>query len=382
MSEEAPRPAPARHRILVVDDERQTVSAVKHLLRRKYKVLGATRAQEALELLDQEPVSVVLCDQRMPEMTGDAFFAEARRRHPNTIRILITAYADIQALVRSINNGHIFGYVAKPWSPEELEHMVARAVEHWDVSELNRRMTRELADANQLLQKANDELKAFTHVVAHDLKEPLRTIAAYTQFMRGDLEPPLQPEGLHYLDGIQRCAEHLFRLIDDLMRFTEIDHIERALEQAELRYVVSKALEMLEGAVRDTGAEVRVAETLPVVEGDAGRLVLLFQNLISNGLKFNQSAPPVIEVGAGPSEGDTVEVFVRDNGIGIHHDYQQQIFELFERLHARTEYPGTGAGLAIVRRIVELHGGEVAVESTPGNGSTFRLTLRRAGAAR
>lgn len=382
MSEEAPRTAPARHRILVVDDERQTVSAVKHLLRRKYKVLGATRAHEALELLDQEPVSVVLCDQRMPEMTGDAFFAEARRRHPNTIRILITAYADIQALVRSINKGHIFGYVAKPWSPEELEHMVARAIEHWDVSELNRRMTRELADANQLLQKANDELRAFTHVVAHDLKEPLRTIAAYTQFMRGDLDPPLQPEGLHFLDGIQRCAEHLFRLIDDLMRFTEIDHIERALEPTELRYVVNKALEMLEGAVRDTGAEVRVAEGLPAVQGDAGRLVLLFQNLISNGLKFNESKPPVVEVGALPAENGNVEVFVRDNGIGIHHDYQQQIFEIFERLHSRTEYPGTGAGLAIVRRIVELHGGAVAVDSTPGNGSTFRLTLRRADAPR
>ena len=189
MTDDGREPEARRHRILVVDDERQPVSAVKHLLRRQYEVLGATRAKEGLVLLDDGPVAVVLCDQRMPEITGDAFFAEARRRHPNTIRILITAYADIRALVRTINDGHIFGYVAKPWSPEELEHMVARAVEHHEALESNRLLLLHTEELNRKLSKANDELRAFTHVVAHDLKEPLRTIAAYTQFLRSDLTP-------------------------------------------------------------------------------------------------------------------------------------------------------------------------------------------------
>ncbi len=132
---------------------------------------------------------------------------------------------------------------------------------------------------------------------------------------------------------------------------------------------------MLEGAIYDARAVIDVAPGLPCVMGDAGRLALLFQNLVSNGIKFNQSERPVVEIGVADETDGFVRLFVRDNGIGIAKDYQTQIFEIFERLHSRTEYPGTGAGLAIVRRIVELYGGTLQVDSTPGQGATFHLTL-------
>ncbi|MCA9539396.1 MAG: response regulator [Myxococcales bacterium] len=369
---------PNRATILVIDDERQTVNAVKHLLRRRYRVLGATRADEGIELMRANDVSVVLCDQRMPGMTGADFFEAVRGEHPDAVRILITAYSDIQALVRSVNRGQIFGYVAKPWSPEELEQVVDTAVSHWQLIDDKKRMTAEVAAKNEQLRRMNQELRAFTHVVAHDLKEPLRTISAYTGFLQSDFGEQLDDEATGYVRAIDRCARHLHELINDLLQFAEIEQVQTRLSPISLLRLTEHVKELLEGAIQASGAEIIVDPRLPWVMGNESRLLMLLQNLVSNGIKFNESGRPRIEIGlSAPPDGE-VHLFVRDNGIGIPPQYQAQIFQIFERLHSRQEYPGTGAGLAIVQRIVEAHGGTIRVESTPGEGATFHVTLRPA----
>lgn len=347
--------------LLVIDDEEQTVRAVRHLFRRRYKVLGATRAAEGLALMDDNDVSVILCDQRMPGMSGAEFFEAVRAEHPDAVRILITAYSDIQALVRSVNRGQIFGYLAKPWNPEELEQVVDTAMAHRQLLDDKRAMTAELAEKNDALRRVNAELRAFTHVVAHDLKEPLRTISAYVDFLESDYPDLTRGEPASYIKSIDRCARHMHHLITDLLQFAELEHKQTEPAPVDLERLARQTCELLSGAIGRTGAEVVVHGPLPAVMGNESRLLMLLQNLVSNGIKFNQSRPPRVDIGvSGPRDG-LIEIYVKDNGIGISPEYQSQIFGIFERLHARSEYPGTGAGLAIVQRIAESHGGAIRV---------------------
>ncbi len=366
-----------RATVLVVDDESSTVTSVRHLLRRRYEVLGATRAREALALLDDPgvgDVAAVLCDQRMPEMTGDQFFREVLARHPRVVRILMTAYGNLETLADSINHGQIFAYLAKPFTAEQLERVVETAVSYRQLVDANERMTADLQKANDLLVSKNAELQAYTHVVAHDLKEPLRTIAAYARFMDEECGARLGPEGNRFLGGITRCAEHMGRLVDDLLQFSRLDRDDLSVQLVELMSVIEAASEVVAGAVEAGGIRLTLPESAPVVVGDPDRLVLVLQNLLSNACKFRAADHPQVTVFARRA-GDKVEFGVADNGIGIPPEHHERIFHIFERLHGRADYPGTGAGLAIVRKIVELHGGSVRVESARGEGTTFTVTL-------
>lgn len=363
-----------RHRVLVVDDERQTVKAVQYLLRRRYEVLGATRAEEALEILSHTQVSVVLCDQRMPGMTGDQFLARVADQYADTTRILITAYADMDALVRSVNRGRIFAYLAKPWSPEELEAIVEKAIIYREECEMCRSRLERLRSINEKLERTNEDLRSFSHLVAHDLKEPLRTISAFTEVLDTDHRGNLDDQAQFYLDRIARCSTHLQSLIDDLTHLSEVQNVTPAPDRVALRMVVTEVLALLHARIESSHAEV-VVRPLPVVRGDSRRLVLLFQNLISNGIKFNDKPTPRVEVDATSGPDGFTTIRVKDNGIGMPVEGRGRIFEAFERMHSRSEFDGTGLGLAIARRVVETHGGTISVDSQPGDGSTFQFTL-------
>lgn len=364
-----------RATVLVVDDEPHTLAAVAHLLRRRYRVLGAPLAERALELLAVEPVSVVLCDQRLPDMPGDRLVAEIRKRYPETVRLMMTAYWDHAALAYAVNHGRIFGYLRKPWNDEELEQAVESAVAFGALALENRRITEALQSSNERLSRVNAELRHFTHAVAHDLKEPLRTILAYSQFLEEDMGDQVSGDSSHYLSGIGRCAGHLRRLIDDLLQVSELEHLPLAVGPVPLDEVLRQVAGLLEATITERGGHLVVAEGLPVVQGDFGRLVLLFQNLIANGLKFNRSDIPTVTISLDAAEAGRAAVRVADNGIGIAPEYQEKIFNLFQRLHNKSEYPGTGAGLAIVRKIVDSHRGAVRVESAPGAGAAFVVDL-------
>lgn len=366
-------PAADRPRVLVVDDERQTVRAVKYLLRRRYEVLGATRADEALEILAERPVDVVLCDQRMPGMTGDQLLAKVADLHAETVRVLITAYADMDALVRSINHGRIFAYLQKPWKPEELERIVQSAVEYRGECERCRVQLDQLKEINEDLNQKMEDLRSFSHLVAHDLKEPLRTITAFTDVLDTDYAGSLDDQAQFYLSRISACSTHLQSLIDDLGSFGEVRSTAPVPERIQLDRIIEHCEELLRAQIEQTGGKVVHGE-LPDCRGDARRLVLLFQNLISNGLKFNDSKAPLVEITA-RSLGPRIEVLVRDNGIGVPPEDHERIFDAFERMHSRARFDGTGLGLAIARRIVHNHGGQIGIESAPGQGSTFIFTL-------
>jgi signal transduction histidine kinase len=236
----------------------------------------------------------------------------------------------------------------------------------------------ELAQANDQLCRINKELKDFTYVVSHDLKEPLRTVAAFSTFLAEDYGPTLAGEGATYLKHITEASRRLGLLIDDLLalsRAGRVTHTPQAFAWEDVLATVRADMAQRLQAVEN---HFRVEEPLPEVVGDQNRVVQLLTNLITNGLKYNRSEHREVVFGAGPADASGYAVlFVRDNGIGIEPQYHDQIFQMFKRLHSRDEFDGTGAGLAICKRIVEAHGGRIWVESQPGQGTTFWFTLPR-----
>lgn len=223
------------------------------------------------------------------------------------------------------------------------------------------------------LTESNTQLESFAYVCSHDLQEPLRMISNYTQRLEKHLSESIDDKGRHYMQYITSGALRARQLIADVLSLARIGNDGDELESVDCNKALEMAMNALEERIKETGATIE-SETLPVVPGHRIYLAQLLQNLIGNALKFRSEKPPSIRIRARHC-GTHWEFSVEDNGIGIDKEYQQKIFNVFQRLHAREQYPGTGIGLAIVRRIVELHGGRIWVESRVGHGTTFLFTI-------
>jgi len=259
----------------------------------------------------------------------------------------------------------------------------------WDVTPrvaAERRLRRVAADlerANAGLAHSNADLEQFAYVASHDLQEPLRMVASYTQLLRRRYQGKLDGDADEFIafavDGVTRMQG----LIDDLLTYSRVGNRGDPPQETDSGRAFARAVANLGAAVRESGAEVH-ARDLPVVLADPTQLVQLFQNLIHNGIKFHnpessrgrshRSGPPRVRVTA-RRDGDAWLFAVEDNGIGVEARHRRRIFDIFQRLHTRAEYPGSGVGLALCKRIVERHGGRIWVESEPGRGSTFFFTL-------
>jgi signal transduction histidine kinase len=239
--------------------------------------------------------------------------------------------------------------------------------------ELERRAD-EIEHKNIELQGQNDELEQFNYTVSHDLKAPLVTIKGFLGLLRQDIEVQDASAVERDASQIGDAADRMARLLDELLELSRIGRQMNVPEWLNLNQLVTGALERVAMQIENNKVDVRVADHMPAVFGDRGRLVDVFQNLIDNAIKFmGDQQSPRIEIGA-RREYDEVYCYVRDNGIGIAADYQDRIFDLFDRLDARVE--GTGVGLALIKRIIEVHGGRIWVESEgEGKGATFWFTL-------
>ena len=231
----------------------------------------------------------------------------------------------------------------------------------------------ELANKTRELAQSNAELQQFAYVASHDLQEPLRMVASYTQLLGKRYRGKLDQDADEFIGYAVDGATRMQRLIRDLLEYSRVGAERQSFEETDCELVFDQAMQNLSASVRERHAEV-THDPLPTVQVSPTHLIQVFQNLIGNALKFQGAAPPKIHVGA-KALPDGWEFSVRDNGVGMPGDQLDRIFAIFQRLHGQSEYPGTGIGLAICKRIVGKYGGQIWAESEPGQGSTFYFTL-------
>jgi light-regulated signal transduction histidine kinase (bacteriophytochrome) len=266
-------------------------------------------------------------------------------------------------------------------SKEELEVQVAERT--YKLREANAHLAVELDErrrAEQLLahyaedlKRSNAELEEFAYVASHDLQEPLRMVASFTQLLAKRYQGKLDQDADEFIGFAVDGATRMQQLIQALLAYSRVGTHCKPLAPTDCNVILDIARTNLFKALEESGAEVS-SEPLPTVLGDEVQLIQLFQNLIANALKFHGKALPVIRISAQEDNGDWRFAF-RDNGIGIAPAHQDRIFKIFQRLHRRSEYPGTGIGLAICKKIVERHGGRLWVASEEGRGATFFFTI-------
>jgi PAS domain S-box-containing protein len=224
------------------------------------------------------------------------------------------------------------------------------------------------------LVRSNEELEQFAYVASHDLQEPLRAVAGYLGLIEARLQDRLDDKSRHHIDGAIQGATRMHTLITDLLSLSRVGTRARVFETTDLNPVLDQALQSVRDSAEQAGARI-TRDRLPTLEVDAVQMTQLLQNLLANAIKFRGEQPPEIHVVAKLRADGQWQFAVRDNGIGIEPQYFQRIFLIFQRLHTRKEYPGTGIGLALCKKIIERHGGRIWVESEPGQGSTFYFTI-------
>ena len=227
--------------------------------------------------------------------------------------------------------------------------------------------------AEEELRRSNEELERFAYVASHDLQEPLRTVASYVQLLERRYRDRLDQDAMDFIDFAVDGAKRMQRLIEDLLAFSRVGTRGADPVPTSAQSALTSAIGGLRAAIQEAGATI-THDPLPDVLADPGQLEQVFANLIGNALKFRGAAPPHVHVSA-TANGAHHTFSVRDNGIGIDPRYFERIFVIFQRLHGREEYPGTGIGLAICKKIIGRHGGRIWVESVPGQGTTFSFTL-------
>jgi light-regulated signal transduction histidine kinase (bacteriophytochrome) len=244
------------------------------------------------------------------------------------------------------------------------------------VIEINERKQAEaeLQRVMEELQRSNAELEQFAYVASHDLQEPLRTVAGMVQLLQQRYKDQLDERGEEYIQYAVQGTVRMQALIDDLLLFSRVNRRSNRVERIAICDVLEMALNNLAVSVHESGAVITQDPEMPELFGDGIQLAQVFQNLISNAIKFRGDESPRIHIGAERID-EWIKFSVSDNGIGIEEKYFERIFSPFQRLHTRREYQGNGIGLAICKKIVERYAGRIWVESTPGEGSTFFFTV-------
>ena len=253
--------------------------------------------------------------------------------------------------------------------PDGRRAVISMAMDVTARKEAETELKRTLKD----LERSNEDLQQFAYVASHDLQEPLRMVTSYLQLLQRRYGGQLDEDADEFIDFAVDGANRMKQLIQDLLAFSRVGTRGNPFEAVESEVIVQHALANLQTSIEEAGANITY-DTLPVIKGDGIQLGQVFQNLISNAIKFRGDAPPQIFIAAEWREG-MWRFAVRDNGIGFDPQFSERIFIIFQRLHTRAEYGGTGIGLAICKKIIERHGGRIWVESQPGSGAVFYFTL-------
>ena len=390
----AQSPPPLLPDILIVDDDPGMVQALARVIRPLGRLRFATLGSDALRLMNESPPDLVLLDAQMPGMSGFEVL-EAIKGNPllaDVPVIFVTSQAEASFEQTGLEKGAA-DFIAKPIRPAIVQARVRTQLRLKQANDALKQVAatdrlnlaealKDLRESHSQLQKtaeelqlANEGLLQFVRISSHDLREPLNTVVQFVGLVQEDHGAALPADAQHYLKLVHNAGEHMRTLLDDVVRYARLQHGEtEPPTPVALAPLMAELCDALAAQLDATGAQLQIGE-LPRVVGHASLLSQLFQNLVSNALKFvPPGSVPRIEITA-QTAGGMATISVKDNGIGISPEGQGRLFQPFARLNLRREFEGTGLGLAISRQIAEAHGGTIGVRSQPGEGSTFEVRL-------
>jgi signal transduction histidine kinase len=384
-----------RHTLLIVDDEPDVLDSLRHQFHRTYRVLTRTSGTEAVETLTTDEVDLILSDQRMPGMTGDQLLKRARELKPEAIRMLFTGYADIQAVISAVNEGHIFRYILKPWDSAELEGIIRQGVDQYDLLAERRRLIAELQSTNAQLVTANQELAragkrktTVNEVARHEINTPINLVLGFTELLKlSSVNRPDQE--MEILRQITSSGRQLARLVTNMLTLLRAEDFRRTLktEPVNLIELIQKVIDQVRPFLdsRRLKLVTELDEDLGPFELDAEKISAVLINLITNAIKFTPDGGTIELVGRAAPE-QTVEILVQDRGVGLVPDELRHVFQpFFTQLdpsrHSSGDFGfnkrGLGLGLSIAKSFVEMHGGTIAAECRDGGGTRITVRLPR-----
>ncbi|NER30998.1 MAG: response regulator [Symploca sp. SIO1C4] len=369
-------PEEIKGNILIVDDKLENLNVLELALSEEgYEVRKAINGPMALMGVRADPPDLILLDIKMPDMNGYEVCSQLKAdAQTNDIPVIfISALDEVIDKVRAFTIGGV-DYITKPF---QFEEVLARVENQLTIRNLHKRLQEQnlhLLQLNQELTRSNKELEDFTSVVSHDLKQPLQVIIGFVKLLGIKYLNCLDAEGKEYVAQIAKAATHMQRLIQDLLTYSQVGTGNRELKPTDCNTVLTQTLADLQMVINENKAVI-THQSLPTVIADELQLEQLFENLISNAIKFHRpTEPPQVKILVERKNGEWL-FGVHDNGIGIKPQQSERIFQMFQRLHSEQEYPGTGIGLAICKKVVECHGGSIWVESDPNIGTSFYFTL-------
>jgi signal transduction histidine kinase len=383
-----PAEASKKHAILAVDDEPRIVQLLRRELGREYRVLTATGGPDALKILEGETVTLVIADQRMPGMSGSELMEKIVQRHPHTVRILLTGYTDLNALVEAVNRGQIYYYVTKPWEPDDLKIIVRQGIERFELQDENRLLIQdlkaknlELFEALEILKKTQQDLLRaerlstigkMTNMIVHDLKNPLTSILGLSSLLKS--MPGIEEDKRRsYYKLIHEESRRILQMVQEILQFVRGVHPDVSLKPCDPQAYLSEIQNEIEAHLDGSGIRLRMDVRCAspwIIDPEQMKRVL--HNLAGNAREAMGQAGEIVITAA--EQPDHVLIRVSDTGPGIPRELHHAIFEPF---FTRGKKAGNGMGLAIVKQIVEAHHGEVELECSGENGSTFCVRIPR-----
>ena len=352
--------------VLYVDDEPANLVVFAAGLRGTVSVVTAPSGATALELMRKQEIAVLVADQRMPGMSGVDLLSAVRNEFPDTVRILMTAYSDLEAAIDAINRGHVHLYLRKPWEPVELRQVLVQAVERYRAVRWANELERRMRETERMYA-----LGVIATGVAHELRGPLTALSMNLELMSGQLDEPAKRSSV--LASLHDCRLSV-RAIADIVSGVELSTRKRTDEDVNLREVVEFAVRSALGELRHRGQVSLTVNDVPPIRGSRTRLGQVVLNLLVNAIEALDPAQRLrnlLTVTLGLDEGFAL-LTVEDNGSGIAPDVASRVFDPFFTTKADG---GTGLGLAISKQIVVELGGQIEVSSVVGRGTTFRVRL-------
>lgn len=349
--------------VLYIDDETNNLLAFHAGFRRKYKIFTASSSAEGIAILNTEKIHVIIADQRMPHSTGVEFFNIIRSAYPNPVRMLLTGYTDVEAIIDAINKGEIYRYIKKPWNDFELQNAIQNAYEIYATREkLNNKISE--------LEKANDELNRFVYSTSHDLRSPLASIMGILNLAKME-ESVTDPNG--YMNMIETCVNKMDTFIQKIIQYYKSIRVDDELTVIDFKSLIDESIVVSKMQKPEVDFNVSIQQGKEF-KNDAFRVSVILDNLISNAIKYQKPSEtnPTVNIDV-QVDAEKATIKIEDNGIGILDQHLNNIFKMFFR--SNNSVNGLGIGLYIVKEALTRIGGDISVHSTHGVGTAFYLTI-------